>query len=58
MRRYFLLAYEPVVRARAGELDWRNIMEKLFNIYRENSLSIWAWLFFLILLGLIIYASF
>jgi hypothetical protein len=53
-----LLAYEPVVRARAGELDWRNIMEKLFNIYRENSLSIWAWLFFLILLGLIIYASF
>ncbi|MBN8679482.1 MAG: hypothetical protein J0M29_14730 [Chitinophagales bacterium] len=58
LRRYFLLAHEPVVRSRGGDLDWRNVMEKLFNVWRENSLSIWAWLFFLLLLALIIYASF
>ncbi len=58
LRRYFLLAHEPVIRGRGGDLDWRNVMEKLFNVWRENSLSIWAWLFFLLLLALIIYASF
>ncbi len=59
LRRFYLLVHEPRTRSRSGvELDWRNIMEKLFNVYRENSLSIWAWIFFLLLLGAIIYASF
>ena len=58
LRRYFLLVHEPAARGRGGDLDWRNIMEKLFNIWRENSLSIWAWIFFLLLLFAIIYASF
>ena len=58
LRRFFLLAHEPITRGRGGDLDWRNIMEKLFNVWRENSLSIWAWIFFLLLLGAIIYASF
>lgn len=59
LRRFFLLVHEPFTRSRSGvEFDWRNIMEKLFNVWRENSLSIWAWIFFLILLGAIIYASF
>lgn len=58
LRRFFLLAHEPITRGRNGDLDWRNIMEKLFNVWRENSLSIWAWIFFLLLLGAILYASF
>ena len=43
-RKYFCLVYERAVRGRGGELDWRNIMEKLFNIWRENSLGLWAWI--------------
>lgn len=59
LRRFFLLAHEPVVRSRSGkDLDWRNVMEKLFNVWRENSLSIWAWIFFLGLLATIVYYSF
>lgn len=58
-RCYFCLVREGIVRADAGgELDWRNVMEKLYNIWRENSLSIWAWLGFILLLGIIIYLSF
>lgn len=56
-RRYFMLVHEPATKHDGRDLDWRNIMEKLFNVWRENSLSIWAWLFFLIVLGAIIYAS-
>jgi len=57
--RFILLAHEPITRGRRGEdLDWRNMMEKMFNVWRENSLSIWAWIFFLLLLGAIVYASF
>ncbi len=56
--RFVMLAHEPVTRGRDGELDWRNIMEKLFNVWRENSLSIWAWIFFLGLLAAILYYSF
>ena len=52
--RYFVLVHEPLAR----RLDWRNLMEKLFNIWRENSLSIWAWIGFLFVLGLILYFSF
>jgi hypothetical protein len=58
LRRFFLLAHEPVTRSRSGELDWRNIMEKLFNVWRENSLSIWAWVFFLAFMAAILYYSF
>lgn len=56
--RFVMLAHEPITRSRAGELDWRNIMEKLFNVWRENSLSIWAWILFLIALAAILYTSF
>jgi hypothetical protein len=57
MRRYFCLVHEPSAKAGNQELDWRNIMEKLFNVWRENSLSLWVWLFFIGLLGLIVYLS-
>ncbi len=56
--RFVMLAHEPITHGRGGELDWRNIMDKLFNVWRENSLSIWAWLFFLGVLGAIVYYSF
>ena len=52
-RKYFCLIHEPVARG----YDWRNVMEKLFNVWRENSLSIWAWIFFIGILGLIVYLS-
>ncbi len=58
LRRFFLLAHEPVTRSRSGDVDWRNMMEKMFNIWRENSLSIWAWIFFLGMLAAILYYSF
>ncbi len=57
MRRYFFLAHEPVTTAGQRELDWRNIIEKLFNIWRDNSISLWAWLLFIVVLGVIIYMS-
>ncbi|MEO6038282.1 MAG: hypothetical protein ABIQ93_07715 [Saprospiraceae bacterium] len=57
-RCYFCLVQEHVARGAMGEADWRNIMEKLYNVWRENSLSIWAWLVFVLLLGLFIYWSF
>ncbi|MCB0527315.1 MAG: hypothetical protein H6565_07780 [Lewinellaceae bacterium] len=58
LRRYFCLVYEPATRGGGKELDWRNIMEKMFNIWRENSLSLVAWLIFVGAIGLIIYMSF
>ncbi len=57
LRRYFMLVHEPASVYRGRELDWRNIMEKLFNVWRENSLSIWAWLFFILAVGAIVYSS-
>lgn len=57
-RRYFCLAYEGSMHGRYGDLDWRNMMERLFNIYRENSLSLWAWFFFLLAIAVLIYFSF
>ncbi|MCB0524636.1 MAG: hypothetical protein R3A50_08260 [Saprospiraceae bacterium] len=56
-RKYFTMVHEPVAKHQGGYLDWRNVMEKLYNVWRENSISIWAWLFFLILIGAIVYAS-
>ncbi len=58
LRRFFLLAHEPVTRSRTGDLDWRNIIEKLFNVWRENSLSIWTWVIFLAFMAAILYYSF
>jgi hypothetical protein len=55
--RFFVLAHEPATRYKGRDLDWRNMMEKLFNVWRENSLSIWAWLFFLIVIGALVYTS-
>jgi hypothetical protein len=57
LRRYFVMMHEPISRHNGVDLDWRNVMEKLFNVWRENSLSIWAWLFFLLVLFAIVYAS-
>lgn len=57
MRRYFCLVHEKAAKAGGKEMDWRNLMEKLFNIWRDNSLSLWAWLAFIIALGLILYLS-
>jgi hypothetical protein len=57
MRRFFVLAYEPSTKGRGKELDWHQLMEKMYNIYRENSLSLWAWVIFLIFVAVIIYFS-
>lgn len=57
LRRYFCLVHEPSSRGSSGDLDWRNVMEKMYNIWRENSLSIWAWIVFIFLVGIILYAS-
>jgi hypothetical protein len=57
LRRYFVLVHEPATKHGGRDLDWLSIMEKLFNVWRENSLSIWAWLFFLLVVGAIVYAS-
>lgn len=52
-RRYFFLVHEPAVRG----LDWRALLENLFNRYREHNVNIGSWVFFLILLVIIIYLS-
>ncbi len=57
LRRYFCLMYEPASKAGGRDLDWRNAMEKMFNIWRENSLSIWAWIVLVGLIGGFIYLS-
>jgi hypothetical protein len=57
-RKYFCLIHERAAKTPKGqELDWRNIMEKLFNVWRDNSLGLWAWFFFVTVLGIIIYLS-
>ncbi len=56
-RRYFCLVHEKAAKAGGREMDWRNLMEKLFNIWRENSLSLGAWLIFIVILGFILYLS-
>ncbi|MBU6339980.1 MAG: hypothetical protein KGS48_00675 [Bacteroidetes bacterium] len=58
LRRYFCLAHEPVTMSKKGELDWRNLMERMYNVYRENSLSLWAWFFFLMAIAALLYFSF
>ena len=56
-RRYFCLIHEWSAYGAGGELDWRNVMEKLFNVWRENSLSLWSWFVFIAVLGVIVYLS-
>jgi hypothetical protein len=56
-RRFVCLAHELAASDKGRELDWRNVMEKLFNVWRSNSLSLWAWLFFIVLLGIFLYFS-
>jgi len=56
-RRYFCLVHERAARGQGGDLDWRNLMEKLFNVWRENSLGLWAWIMLVAAVGIIIYLS-
>lgn len=57
-RKYFCLIQERSSRGPRGqEFDWRNVMEKLFNVWRDNSLGLWAWLLFLGLIAMFIYLS-
>ncbi len=52
LRRYFMMAREGAVR---GDMDWRNMMEGMFNIWRENSLSLWAWFIFILIIGIMVF---
>ncbi len=58
LRKYFCLMHEPATRAGGRELDWRNAMEKLFNVARSNSIGLGYWIAFILILALIIYLSF
>ncbi|MCS7035318.1 MAG: hypothetical protein RMJ33_00525 [Saprospiraceae bacterium] len=58
-RKYFFLVHEPDTRdPRGGELDWRNLMEKLFNVWRENSIGIGSWVLLFVVIFVILYLSF
>jgi hypothetical protein len=54
-RKYFLLAREGAVKGAHGTLDWRNVMESMYNVWRENSLSLWAWFIFILIIGAMIF---
>lgn len=56
-RRYFVLLDEPTARSGGRELDWRNAMEKLFNVWRENSFGLLSWILFILIIGIILYFS-
>ncbi len=57
-RKYFFLVHEPATRGPQGEIDWRNLMEKMFNIWRENSIGLGSWALLFILIFIILYLSF
>lgn len=57
-RKYFFLVHEPATRGSGGELDWRNLMEKMFNIWRENSIGLGSWLLLAVVIFIILYLSF
>lgn len=57
-RKYFFLVHEPATRGPKGELDWRNLMEKMFNIWRENSIGFGSWLLLAVVIFVILYLSF
>ncbi len=57
-RKYFFLVHEPATRGSGGELDWRSLMEKMFNIWRENSIGFGSWLLLAVVISVILYLSF
>lgn len=57
-RKYFFLVHENAARSGGRELDWRNLVEKMFNVWRENSIGVGSWIFFILVLGLILWLSF
>lgn len=52
-RRYFFLVHEPAIK----NLDWRQLMEKMFNVWREKNTSIGSWVVFILILAIILYLS-
>jgi hypothetical protein len=56
-RRCYMFAYEPITHTRDGILDWRALMERMFGIWRENSISMSAWIFFVLVVGVLIWLS-
>jgi hypothetical protein len=52
-RRYFFLVHEPAIK----NLDWRQLMEKMFNVYREESTGLTSWVIFILLVAIILYMS-
>jgi hypothetical protein len=54
-RRYFMMVREGVARGPHGDLDWRNAMEAMFNVWRENSLSLWSWFIFIVIIGVMVF---
>lgn len=60
LRKYFFLVNERAMRDRSTgrELDWLSLMEKMYNIWRENSISLLAWIMFLVTVMAILYLSF
>jgi hypothetical protein len=50
-RRYFVLVRAGVARGPSGELDWRQVMEAMYNVWRENSLSLWSWFLFILVIA-------
>jgi hypothetical protein len=54
-RRYFMLVRDGVARGKHGDIDWHNAMEAMFNVWRENSLSLWAWFIFILIIGLMVF---
>lgn len=57
-RKYFCLMHEPATKAKGKDLDWRNAMEKMFNIVRTDSVDLSYWIIFLIIVAIFIYFSF
>lgn len=49
-RKYFLLVREPLAKGR----DWRTIMEGMFNIWRDSSVSLWGWVSLIIVIALMV----
>lgn len=54
---YLVFINEQSARGGGRELDWRNAMEKLFNVWRENSIGLLSWLLLIAVIGLILYFS-
>jgi hypothetical protein len=53
-RKYFFLVHEPIAR----NVDWRNLMERMFNMWREDNVNVGAWIAFIVIIAVILYLSF